>query len=85
MENFVKEDEKSRISVNNKELESLKSTLTQVASLETKFKSGELTGQEALESTNAIINFHNSKVSLLNQMRSKKIEIRELTSKQEEE
>ena len=80
MEDFTKVDEKSRVEVNKKELTSLEQTLGQIKLYKAMFKSNEISGQETLDKVNALMHIHNSKVSVLNQMRAKKIEIRELES-----
>lgn len=73
----VQRDMKSRIEVNEKELASLKLTLTKIEDMSKKLKLEAESGDDHLAVTNALINYHNSRVSFLNQIRSKEIELRE--------
>lgn len=76
---------KSRIEVNEKELVSLTETLTRIEAVRNAFAKEGLGGEEAIHDVNALMHFHNSSISLINQIRSKGIEIGELKEALESE
>ena len=69
---------KSRIEVNEKEKASLQQTLDKIQAVRAAFVANECMGEDSIHDVNALMHFHNSTISLINQLRTKNIEIDEL-------